>query len=81
MRAPGDHKRKRSVPPLRRKALCALLFLYHHILGREVGNLGEVIRVRKPTRLPVVMTRDEVKTVLGNLSGDRWLIASLMSSP
>jgi integron integrase len=60
------------------QALSALLFLYRHVIGREVGDLGEVIRARKPTRLPVVMTRDEVKTVLVNLIGDKWLMASLM---
>lgn len=46
------------------QALSALLFLYRHVIGREVGDLGEVIRARKPKRLPVVMTRDEVKAVL-----------------
>lgn len=60
------------------QALSALLFLYRHVLGREVGDLGEVIRARKPKRLPVVMTREEVKAVLANLSGDKWLMASLM---
>ena len=60
------------------QALAALLFLYRHVLGREVGDLGEVIRARKPRRLPVGMTRDEVKTVLGDLSGDKGLLASLM---
>lgn len=60
------------------QALSALLFLYRHVIGREVGDLGEVIRARKPTRLPVVMTRDEVKAVLTNLTGDKWLMASLM---
>ncbi len=60
------------------QALSALLFLYRHVIGREVGDLGEVIRARKPKRLPVVMTRDEVKAVLANLSGSDWLIASLL---
>ncbi len=60
------------------QALSALLFLYRHIIGREVGDLGEVIRARKPKHLPVVMTRDEVKAVLANLKGDKWLMASLM---
>lgn len=60
------------------QALLALLFLYRHVLGREVGDLGEVIRARKPKRVPVVMTRDEVKAVLANLTGDKWLMASLM---
>lgn len=60
------------------QALAALLFLYRHGIGREVGNLGEVIRARKPTRLPVVMTREEVKAVLANLRRDKWLMASLL---
>jgi site-specific recombinase XerD len=44
------------------QALSALLFLYRHVLGREIGDLGKVIRARKPKRLPVVMTRDEVRS-------------------
>jgi len=60
------------------QALSALLFLYRHVIGHEVGDLGHVIRARKPKRLPVVMTREEVKAVLANLTGDKWLMASLM---
>jgi integron integrase len=60
------------------QALSARLFLYRHVLGREIGALGEVIRARKPRRLPVVMSRDEVKAVLVQLKGDKWLMASLM---
>lgn len=41
------------------QALSALLFLYRHVLGHEVGDLGKVIRARKPKRLPEVMTRVE----------------------
>jgi integron integrase len=60
------------------QALSALLFLYRYVIGREVGDLGEVIRARKPTRLPIVMTRDEVKAVMANLAGDKWLTAALI---
>lgn len=60
------------------QALSALLFLYRHVLDREIGDLGEVIRARKPSRVPVVMTREEVKAVLSHLQGDKWLMASLM---
>jgi len=49
------------------QALSALLFLYRHVLGSEIGDLGEVIRARKPKRLPVVMTKEEVKAVLSQL--------------
>ena len=60
------------------QALAALLFLYRYVMGRDVGDLGEVIRARKPERLPVVMAREEVKAVLVNLPGDKRLMASLM---
>lgn len=60
------------------QALSALLFLYRNVIGRELGDLDEIIRARKPKRLPVVMTSDEVKAVLANLSGDKWVMASLM---
>jgi len=33
---------------------------------------------RKPSHLPVVLTRDEVKALLAQLSGVKWLMASLM---
>src|SRR5450756_1579498 len=60
------------------QALSALLFLYRHVIGREVGELTDLIRARKPKRLPVVLTRDEVKAVLGELDNDKRLMASLM---
>ncbi len=60
------------------QALSALLFLYRYVIGRKIGDLGDVIHAHKPTHLPVVMTREEVKSVLANLLGDKWLMASLM---
>jgi len=51
---------------------------YRQMVGREVGDLGEVIRARKPERLPVVMTCEEVNAVLANLSGDKRITTSLM---
>ncbi len=60
------------------QALAALLFLYRSVLGRPVGELGGVIRAKKPLRLPVVMSREEVRRVLAQLQGDKWLAAKLM---
>jgi len=48
------------------QALSALLFLYRHVVDHKIGDLGEVIRACKPLHIPVVMTRDEVKAVLGH---------------
>ena len=64
----------RSLP----KGDVTALFLYRHVLERGIGDLGEIIRARKPKRLPVVMTREETKAVLGHLQGDKWLMASLL---
>jgi integron integrase len=60
------------------QALSALLFLYRYVLDRPLGQLGEVIRARKSKRLPVVLTRDEVKAVLRRLGGEQRLVALLM---
>lgn len=60
------------------QALSALLFLYRNVLQRPVGDLGGVVRARRPRRLPVVLTRDEVAAVLDYLDGDLRLMASLM---
>jgi integron integrase len=60
------------------QALSALLFLCRHVLGRNIGELGDVIRARRPRHLPVVLTRHEVKAVLAELDGDTRLMAALM---
>jgi integron integrase len=60
------------------QALSALLFLYRHVLGRKMGELGDLVRANQPRRLPVVLTRSEVKSLLAELGGDKWLMASLM---
>jgi integron integrase len=60
------------------QALSAILFLYQRVLKRELGHIGDLIRARRPKRLPVVMTRDEARIVLGHLEGQAWLMASLM---
>ncbi|MCK5131404.1 MAG: phage integrase N-terminal SAM-like domain-containing protein [Candidatus Sabulitectum sp.] len=61
-----------------KQTFAALVFLYQNIIGREVSNPIGIIRARKQERLPIVMTHEEVKSVLTHLVGDKWLIASLM---
>lgn len=60
------------------QALGALLFLYRHVIGRDVSSLGEVSRAHTPDRLPVVLGRDEVRAVLNELSGIFRLIGLLL---
>src|SRR6202163_846778 len=60
------------------QALSALLFLYKEVLKQEIGWLENVERAKKPTRVPVVLTRDEVHRVFGYLHGSPRLMAGLL---
>ena len=59
-------------------ALCALLFLYRHVLKQSFPELGEIEWARKPRRMPTVFSMAEVQAVLAQLSGVNWLMASLL---
>jgi len=60
------------------QALAALLFLYRDVLDRDVPWLDELVRARRPTRLPVVLSRDEVGVVIRELQGVHRLMATLL---
>lgn len=60
------------------QALSALLFLYQKVLELPVEWLDEVVRARRPKRLPVVLSRRDVARLLSQLSGVPQLIAQLM---
>jgi integron integrase len=69
---------RRVTASTQNQALCALLFFYRHALGREVGDLEGIERAKTPKRLPVVLTRSEVKVVIGTMSGLPQLICRLL---
>ena len=60
------------------QALSALLFLYKEVLKQELGWLKNVERAKKPARLPVVLTREEVRKVFQHLHGTARLMAGLL---
>ncbi len=60
------------------QALNGLLFLYRVVLGKDIGYVNGVVRAKRPHRLPVVLTRQEVKALLGYLGGAEWMIATLL---
>ena len=60
------------------QALAALLFLYRQVLGVELPWMEDIQHAKRPERLPVVLSRDEVRAVLAELSGVPWLVASLL---
>lgn len=60
------------------QALNALLFLYKQVLNRDIGLIQGVTRAKRSQRLPAVLTREEVQSVLTRMSGREWLMAGLM---
>jgi integron integrase len=60
------------------QALAALLFLYVEVLREPVPWIADVIRARRPHRLPVVMTREEVRAVLRMMKGPSRLVALML---
>jgi integron integrase len=60
------------------QALSAILLLYRDVLKLDLDWVKNVIRAKRPSRLPVVLTRDEVAQLLAQLKGTHWLMASLL---
>lgn len=60
------------------QALSALLFLYREVLGQDLPWLDDVVRAKRPQRLPVVLTRDEVCAVIERIEGVPRLMVLLM---
>ncbi len=60
------------------QALSALLFLYRDVLGRPPSHLQGLVRARRPERVPVVLSREEVRLILRTLEGTPKLVAMLL---
>jgi integron integrase len=60
------------------QAFCALLFLYQKVLEVDPGQVAGVVRAKRPQRLPVVLTRAEVRAVLTGLEGVSRLVSLLL---
>jgi len=60
------------------QALNAIVYLYKHVLRIDIGDLGHMERAKKPEKLPVVLSVDEVKRVLTAMSGEFQLMAKLL---
>lgn len=60
------------------QALSALLFLYREVLQIELPWMENIQRAKRPRRLPVVLSREEVAALLAEMEGVTWLMASLL---
>jgi integrase len=60
------------------QALSAVLFLYRDVLRQDLGEIERAPRAKTPVHVPVVLSVDEVRSVLRSLAGVPWLVASLL---
>jgi len=60
------------------QALAAHLFLYRTVLERELEGLGAAVRAQRPSRLPVVLSRHEVRALLARMQPTPRLVATLL---
>ena len=60
------------------QAFNALLFLYKEVLGKKIGLIEGVVRAKRPQRLPVAPTKEEVKKVIDQMNGLPRLMAILL---
>ncbi|HEY3489623.1 MAG TPA: integron integrase [Candidatus Deferrimicrobiaceae bacterium] len=60
------------------QAMSALLFLYRDVLGIQLEWLDAVVRAKRPQRLPVVLTREEVSAMFRHLAGTNLIAAMLL---
>jgi len=60
------------------QALSAVVFLYKHVLEKDLGQFPELVNARRPKRLPVVLTREEAHAILRRLDEPYLTMALLM---
>jgi integrase len=59
-------------------ALNALVFLFDQVLNKPLGDMGDFVRAKRPRRLPVVLTPQEVRSLLNGMNGVHRLMAGLL---
>ena len=69
---------RRVASSTQNQALAAILFLYKDVLDRDPGWLDDVVRAKRPRRLPVVLTRQEIQALLAALEGISWVMGTLL---
>ena len=74
----GLATRDRVAASTQNQALSALLFLYREVLGVELAWMENVVRAKRPQRLPVVLSRAQVGRLLERLAGREALMAGLL---
>ena len=65
-------------PATQGQALNALVFLYRKVLSRPLNHIPDIVRSKKKTKIPVVLSQSEVANLLAGLVGVHWLAGCLL---
>jgi site-specific recombinase XerD len=70
--------RRRVSASTQNQALAAILFLHGSVLEQDLPWLDGIVRAKRPRRVPVVLSRSEVRSLLGHMQGPSHLVATLL---
>ncbi len=59
-------------------ALNAIVFLYRHVLERDLGQIQDVARATRPKRIPVVFSQREIHAIFSQLEGVTRIMVGLL---
>ncbi len=65
-------------PATQGQALNALVFLYRKVLNQPLDHIPNIVRSKKKTKIPVVLSQPEVANLLAGLEGVHWLVGCLL---
>jgi integron integrase len=69
---------KKVASSTQNQALCALVFLYREVVKKDLAEFDNLVHAKRPSKLPVVYTRDEVRRILVQLDGVHWIMGQLL---
>ncbi len=70
--------KKRVAASTQNQALNAIVFMYKHLLGQKTTDIGDYVRAKRSQKIPVVLSKDEVRELFKHLTGVYKLIAGLL---
>jgi integron integrase len=69
---------KKVASSTQNQALCAMVFLYREVIKKDLSQFVDLVHAKRPSRLPVVFTPDEIRTILLQLDGVTWIMGQLL---
>lgn len=61
-----------------KQALNSIMFMFNQVFGKELGDFSDFVRAKRPKRLPVVLSVEEIRDLLSHMQGTKALMAGLM---